>query len=147
MATSGVTVAPPPSGAELPEHYFELYELAVEMADRVSARRAIANGFFLSVNTGLAALVGGGSFRWYVAAAGVVFALTWWALLRSYRELNRAKFGVILELEERLPARPFAAEWQRLGTGRYRELGRVERIVPWVFALIYAAELVRQLVG
>ena len=47
----------------------ELYKLAVEMADRVSARRALANTFFLTVNTGLAALLGGKSLRWYVAAA------------------------------------------------------------------------------
>jgi hypothetical protein len=33
----------------------ELYKLAVEMADRISARRALANTFFLTVNTGLAA--------------------------------------------------------------------------------------------
>ncbi len=36
--------------------YLELYKLAVEMADRVSARRATANAFFLTVNTALLAL-------------------------------------------------------------------------------------------
>lgn len=29
---------------------------------------------------------------------------------------------------------------------QYRELGSIERIVPWVFAAIYGAEIVRQLV-
>ena len=43
--------------AELPSHYFELYELAVEMADRVSARRGVANSFFLTINTGIVALL------------------------------------------------------------------------------------------
>ena len=62
-----------------------LYQLAVEVADRISARRALANTFFLTVNTGLAALLGGGNLRWYVAAAGIVFALSWWWLLQSYR--------------------------------------------------------------
>ena len=66
----------------------ELYKLAVEMADRISARRALANTFFLTVNTGLAALLGGQDLRWYVAAAGIVFALAWWWLLQSYRKLN-----------------------------------------------------------
>ncbi len=152
----------PPSGAatELHPNYFDLYKLAVEMADRISARRGIANSFFLTVNTGLAALLGSQTLRWYVAAAGIVFAVTWWALLKSYRDLNGAKYDVILEMEKQLPVRVFGDEWDRLKTDRvklalkrdtlnswfaqYRELGRIERVVPWVFASIYVAELVRQ---
>jgi hypothetical protein len=140
---------------------FELYKLAVEMADRVSARRAVANTFFLTVNTGLAALLGGKDLRWYVAAAGVAFALTWWWLLQSYRKLNRAKFQVIDDFEQRLPRRIFADEWRylqqtkaprrlwppraaRAWVNGYHELGAVERVVPLAFAAIYVAELVRQ---
>lgn len=146
--------------AELPGNYFDLYQLAVEMADRISARRGTANSFFLSVNTGLAALLGSTEMRWYVAVAGMVFCATWWALLKSYRELNTAKFEIILAMEERLPVRVYADEWDRLKKSpsqverrrdaissrfaQYRELGRVERIVPGVFVLIYVAELLRQ---
>jgi hypothetical protein len=81
----------PSRTVDVAQQYLELYKLAVEMADRVSARRAVANSFFLTVNTALAALLGSGSFRWYVSVAGIVFAVTWWALLRSYKELNAAK--------------------------------------------------------
>jgi hypothetical protein len=146
------------AAAELPGNYFELYKLAVEMADRISARRGIANSFFLTINTGLAALLGGEDLRWYVAAAGLVFSMTWWALLKSYRDLNTAKFDIILAMEERLPVRVYGDEWDRLKRdpvpfrrkqlrawiGQYRELGRIERIVPWVFFAIYGAELLRQ---
>jgi len=154
---------PPPSGrtdGELPPSFLELFKLAVEMADRVSARRGIANSFFLSINTGLAALIGSQDLRWYVAAAGIVFAVAWWALLKSYRDLNEAKFKVINAMEEQLPVRVFSDEWNLLDRGprkfgwnkqsmrawasKYRELGQVERIVPWVFALIYLAEIIRQ---
>src|SRR3954454_20097615 len=102
------------AAAALPENYFELYKMAVEMADRISARRGIANSFFLTVNTGLAAVLGGANLRWYVAVAGIVFCVTWWALLKSYRDLNSAKFGIILAMEERLPVRVFGDEWDRL---------------------------------
>jgi hypothetical protein len=148
---------------ELPDHYLELYKLAVEMADRISARRGVANSFFLSVNTGLAAVLGAADLRWYVPVAGIAFCATWWALLKSYRELNAAKFEIILKMEELLPARLFGDEWDRLKPGDknlreskesskrwatrlagYRELGEIERIVPLVFAAIYVAELVRQ---
>lgn len=47
-----------PVPAEASEQYFELYKLAVEMADRIAARRGVANSFFLTVSTGLAALLG-----------------------------------------------------------------------------------------
>jgi hypothetical protein len=151
------------AAAELPSHYFELYKLAVEMADRISARRGIANSFFLTANTGIAAVLGSQEVRWYLAVAGMVFAAAWWALLKSYRELNGAKFEIILAMEERLPVRVYGDEWDRLRRepvrftlrrdalrswlAQYRELGSIERIVPWVFALIYAAEIVRQLVA
>jgi hypothetical protein len=151
------------SPAELPDNFLELYKLAVEMADRVSARRGIANSFFLTANTGVAALLGNQHVRWYLPVAGIVFSTTWWALLKSYRDLNAAKFAVILGMEERLPVRVYGDEWDRLRQvpvrfglrrdalrawlGQYRELGRVERIVPWVFVVIYVAEILRQLIG
>jgi hypothetical protein len=139
----------------------ELYKLAVEMADRASARRAVANTFFLTVNTGLAALLGGNDLRWYVAAAGMVFALAWWWLLQSYRRLNGAKFDVINALEAKLPVHLFSEEWRRLDSMKgphrvwppqdllawltgYHELGTIERIVPLAFMAIYLAELIRQ---
>lgn len=150
------------AAAELPENYFELYKLAVEMADRISARRGLANSFFLTVNTGVVAVLAARNVRWYLAVAGIVFSVTWWALLRSYRELNTAKFDVILAMEERLPMRVYGEEWDRLrrapvrfGVHRaalqpwlrqYRELGRLERVVPWIFVLIYFAEILRQVI-
>ena len=109
----------------------ELYKTAVEMADRVSARRAGMNTFFLTLNTALAAVVGivssarkpppHGStptfdaFGLLIAAiAGIVLAITWQSLLRYYRRLNGAKFVVINKLEEGLPAQPFKDEWEIL---------------------------------
>ena len=148
------------AAAELPGQYFELYKLAVEMADRISARRGIANSFFLTANTGVVALLAGQHLRWYLAAAGIVLSVSWWALLKSYRDLNSAKFSVILAMEECLPVRVYGDEWDRLRrepapfrlgrdallawAAQYRELGRVERVVPWVFALIYVAAILQQ---
>jgi hypothetical protein len=146
--------------ASLPEHYFELYSLAVEMADRTSARRLNANTFFVTVNTALIAVLGSHPFPWYVAVAGIVLSIAWWALLKSYRELNEAKFKVILAMEDHLPAKVFADEWGHLKRApvrfalrrstlkewfaQYRELGRIERVVPVVFAILYLIEIVSQ---
>jgi hypothetical protein len=107
----------------------ELYKTAVEMADRLSARRAAANTFFLTLNTALAAVVGivssarkpppHGNLPSYdgfglgvTAVAGCIFAIVWWLLLRYYRRLSAAKWDVINRLEQRLPASPFTDEWK-----------------------------------
>ena len=41
-------------GAEYENHLFEQYRICVEMADRVSSRRMLANSFFAGVHTTLA---------------------------------------------------------------------------------------------
>jgi hypothetical protein len=64
------------AAAELPGNYVELYKLAVEMADRISARRGLANSFFLTANTGVVAVLGSQDVRWYPAAAGVILSVT-----------------------------------------------------------------------
>lgn len=138
-----------PSAVAPSATYVELYKLAVEMADRVSARRTTANGFFLTAESALVALLGNESFDGQaVALAGILLATAWWLLLRSYRDLNRAKFTVITEMEAQLPAQIFAQEWETLKTDpiarwrqRYAELNWLERVVPVVFACVYVFSL------
>jgi len=149
------------SGPSTDPVVLELYQLAVEMADRVSARRGLANTFFLTLNTGLAALLGSSDLRWYVAVAGILFAAAWWWQLRSYRRLSAAKFEVINAIELRLPLQLFSDEWRYLQRNKpaahrrsmrgfetwvagYHELGGTERLVPLAFIAIYVVELVRQ---
>jgi hypothetical protein len=139
---------------------FEQYKLAVEMADRVSARRATANTFFFSIQAGLAVALGAFAVNTgtrdnptpdrfvltLAAISGVLIAGSWWMLLRSYRDLNAAKFAVINKLEEdHLDVHLFRDEWQQLKQDRvpawrkrYAELGQIERLVPLLFAALYA---------
>lgn len=131
----------------------ELYKLAVEMADRVSARRATSNSFFLTVQTAFVAVAGLATPAlaerpWWtsltISIAGLALSVSWWLQLRSYRDLNRAKFDVINSIETTLPIKIFSDEWASLKKdpvprwrGRYAELGTIERVVPWVFAVLY----------
>jgi len=159
---SSASQPPQTAGPADPKELFEIYKLAVEMADRISARRGTANSFFFTLHAALIGIVGlvepGGSEgedfgRVLTAVAGIVLAFAWWALLRSYRDLNTAKFKVINEMERSLPAAPFTDEWEHLkGTRpkplrkRYAEFGAIERIVPLVFALLYVTAIVQILV-
>ncbi|MEV0375170.1 hypothetical protein AB0I10_36280 [Streptomyces sp. NPDC050636] len=130
----------------------EQYKLCVEMADRVSSRRNLTNTFFLTFNTAVVAVVvtvsgvnwRGGSV--WVLLAGLVILLTqclaWFVMMRSYRQLNAAKYAVIGALERKLPAFAYSdAEWGALGEGRdwrrYVPLTYVEQGVPLIFSVAY----------
>ena len=131
----------------------EQYKVYVEMADRISQRRALTNTFFLTLNTAIFTLIGvfwkdrpRGSHWWLVfplvAALGECFA--WFYLVRSYRLLNTAKYAVIGRLEERLPASPYwRAEWWALGEGKdpkkYWPLTHIEKWIPLLFGAVFLA--------
>lgn len=152
-----------------------IYLMAVDMADRVSSRRMLANGFFLSVHTALVTILGftynsissgQKSLVVIIAMMGFLLALTWYFALRSYRRLNRAKFNVINDMEKTLPEQYFTREWAELTRtteddlemkslrgrwlkfkDRYTTLTNVESIVPVVFAMIYVVLLLGTLLG
>ncbi len=139
----------------------EQYKLYVEMADRISARRSLANTFFLTLNTAVFSLIG---VLWTSpphAARGllivplvvlVTLCLAWFWLVRSYRQLNSGKYAVIGALERRLPASPYwRAEWKALGEGtdkaRYWPLTHLEQWIPCLFAVVYIGGFVAAVVS
>ncbi|MFJ4525652.1 hypothetical protein ACIP4Y_32720 [Streptomyces sp. NPDC088810] len=83
----------------------EQYKLCVEMADRVSSRRNLTNTFFLTLNTAVvgALAVGSGaglphSSAWVLVAGLLILlaqCMAWYVMVRSYRQLNAAKYAVI----------------------------------------------------
>lgn len=136
------------------DRLLEQYKLYVEMADRVSQRRGLANTFFLTLNTGIFALIGSAAGKLSLGSASFLLApllaveaqcLAWFFILRSYRQLNSAKYRVIGALEARLPASPYwRAEWSALGKGKdlklYWPLSHLEQWLPVIFFLLYAVQ-------
>lgn len=130
---------------------FEQYQLYVELADRVSARRALANTFFLTLNTAIFTVIGvfwrdpPEASAWLAVAPLAVLLIqcaVWFWIIRSYRQLNAGKWAVVGAFEDRLPASPWwTAEWKALGEGkdpsRYWPISHVEQWVPLLFALAY----------
>lgn len=130
----------------------EQYKLYVEMADRVSSRRSLANTFFLTLNTAVFAAIGvlwenpPEASPWlglFPLIALVLQCAAWYWIIRSYRQLNSAKWCVVGALERRLPASPWwSAEWTALGEGRdpsrYWPLTHAEQWVPVLFMVAYA---------
>lgn len=137
-------------GEAFNQHRLEQYKLYVEMADRISSRRMTANSFFVTLNTSLVAFLGLAVAKqeterlgWYVAVsvAGVAVSLLWYFLIRSYRDLNSAKFNVVHLVELEMPLRLYDAEWEMVGRGKnpklYRPVTHIETKVPLLFVAIY----------
>jgi hypothetical protein len=129
----------------------EQYKLYVEIADRVSARRSLANAFFLTLNTAVFTAIGVfwkdriPASEWALSVPLVVLVgqcVAWFWIIRSYRQLNSGKWAVVGALERRLPASPYwRGEWKALGEGndraQYWPITHVEQLVPLFFALAY----------
>lgn len=155
----------PEDWSALPAGYgqvmLEQYKIYVEMADRISARRALANTFFLTLNAAVFTLFGvlwqyqpSGSAWWLIfpLIALVGQCAAWYWILRSYRQLNSAKYTVIGAIESRLPISPYwAAEWNALGEGkdpsRYLPLTHAEQWIPLLFGITYLAAFIAALLA
>ena len=147
-------MTPEKYGEKYPDHLMEQYKLYVEMADRVSQRREQSNRFYVTLVAAIVALLilaarlGVADGAWPVlfllsGLFGMALSVVWYGNIRSYRELNTAKFAIINELEKQLPTAGYADEWELLrpkeGPPKYFQLSRIEQFVPVLFALLFAA--------
>lgn len=137
------------------QELLEIYKLHAELADSVSKQRVAANRFYILVYSALAVLFSaflqrknGVPIGWFMVGFGVfgvLLAIAWCIVICSFRQLNRGKFKVLHELEEKLAYPFFKREWDLLtkGTGRknYRRLTRVETLVPIIFGGCFAVLL------
>ena len=138
--------------AEAEDARLALYGLYLATAEKVSDRRAQANAWMLSVNSAVVALYGYLAadklsvsvgqkqiWLWATPAAGAIVSVAWAALLTSYRQLNRAKFEVLQEMERELPFPVFMREREAYRRHRRRSLSNIETLVPICFVALYLA--------
>ncbi len=137
------------------QELLEIYKLHAELADSISKQRATANRFYILVLSGLAVLFStflqrknGVPLGWLMigfGAFGMLLALAWSIIIRSYCQLNSGKFQVLLALEEKLAYPFFKHEWKLLGEGKdsksYRKLTAVETSVPIIFGICFVVLL------
>lgn len=124
---------------------FEQYRLYVEMADKISHRRAISNSFFLTIHTTLISFINYAvqfhESLYPLNMIGLVLTVLWFSIIRSYKNLNGAKYRIINQIEEKLLLRPYSTEWKILEQGNnkkvYWPLTHVESWVSGIFAVIY----------
>jgi len=133
------------------ENTLDLYKLMIESSESLIQRRQKTNAFFITVIGSLLAIAGilvksealNSATIWMLygfAAVGLLLCNSWRNLIDNYGKLNKAKFDVILKLEQKLDARIFAAEWVSLGKGlrprKYRSFTSTEKNVPLYFQIL-----------
>jgi hypothetical protein len=135
----------------------DIYKTYLEMADRISDRRERTNSYFLTINTALIGVVTYLSLsdsscpilisHLPIAIAGITLSYLWYRIIRSYRDLNSAKFKIIHTIEQKLPLAPYGAEWEAVGRGKNKKLylpfTHIEIFVPWVFLMLHFYVLLR----
>lgn len=129
----------------------ELYKLMIDSSERLIQRRQKTNAFFITAIGSLLAIAGlmvkAGALHsgtiWLLygfAVVGLLLCNSWRNLIDNYGKLNKAKFDVILRLEQELDAQIYAAEWISLGKGlrpiKYRSFTSTEKNVPFYFGLL-----------
>ena len=134
----------------------DLYKIYLESIDKTADRRQNANSFFLTINTGLLAIIGF-LFQKDVATelkplylllpiAGILAGFFWLKLVISYRQLNKGKFTILNMIEEILPLAVYKAEWIELGEGKdkkkYHQVTFLERSISILFILLYSTLLI-----
>jgi hypothetical protein len=142
-------------GEKYQDHLLEQYKLYVETSQHVTEKRQNSNNYLLTLNSSLVTLFvvflsTFGHHRWnaLVPATGLVVCFIWYSLVDSYKDLNRAKFVVIYELEKQLPVALFRREWDVCGLNQksdkdkpveemYVPLTKLERWIPVAFSVLY----------
>ena len=136
-------------GAGGGDREFEQYRIYVDSIGRLERLRGRTNNFYLSANAALAAALAmltglyplsEPSPLWVPAGViGIVLGVNWMSVLRSYRALAKAKWGVALRVEKTLPLNLYGREWDILkhGGSRYRELTEGELLTPAIFIALY----------
>ncbi len=134
------------------DELLQIYRLHAELADRVSQRREGANRLYVSLLVGLmvfltvlmrhnAGDIPVKSVFGAVGSLGALLSVSWYIVIRSYRQLNTGKFKALQELEKELAYEFFTREWELLGEGEdrrsYWKLTVVETSLPLIFFLLF----------
>jgi len=137
------------------DHLLDQYKVYLISAENISTRRQTANSFFVTINTALIALIsyihlgnsGAMTYYWLVSLSGIAISFMWYRLIRSYRDINSAKFQVLHQIEKRLPINPFDAEWEAVGRGNnpslYLPFTHIEVGIPWIFLILHFVAFVQ----
>lgn len=135
-------------GSRSKEYLLEQYKIISASADKITDKRQSANKFYLSVNSFILAVAAYFAYLelnlipLLISCLGILISVIWRENIKSFKKLNSAKFKVIHELEEHLPAKVYQKEDEYCVKEGYYKLTSIEQAVPFIFGILYVAILV-----
>lgn len=137
------------------DHFLDQYKTYLSMLDNISDRRQKSNEFFMGLNTAIIGLLGYAEVKnlphttillLVVPMVGGLISFFWYHIIKSYKNLNTAKFSVVHAIEQRLPVTMFETEWKIVEEGKnkkkYYPFTHIELNIPKIFIAIYLLILI-----
>ncbi len=138
------------SGKEYTDYCIEQYRIYLHVFNATSDRSHKSNEFFLALNAAIIGILGYVETKSIphpniifimIPIVGISISYSWYRIINSYSQMNRAKFKVIHTLEEKLPVALFKTEWHLLGEGKdkskYFRFSKIEKNIPITFVVLY----------
>ena len=138
---------------EQKQELLEIYKLHAELADRVSQRREGANRLYVSLLVGLvlfaAAILRLGTdglsvdtVLFWTGALGSILSVSWYIVIRSYRQLNTGKFIVLKNLESCLLYQFFTKQFklspEEKKSSPYWKYSNAAANLPWIWFVAFS---------
>ncbi len=118
-----------------------VYGIYVQTITANEQRRQALAAFYLSLVAAGIALLASDEITQYVAIAIPIsiVSIVWFSTIKYFRNLAKAKFKVIEELENDFVIKPFAKEWEfyKSGGSRFKiSLTHIELIIPVMIFIV-----------
>lgn len=136
----------------------EQYKAFLQTSEDLVARRQSVSNFYITINSVMMTLFGAlfaadiGNLAYklilgmFFAVIGILLSVSWKNLLISYGNLNGSKMTIISQIEKRLPASLYDAEWEalsdRLNKKKYVSFTEGEKKVPNAFICFYSGIII-----
>jgi hypothetical protein len=146
-----VASTPAPTQAPANPQLLEQYKAKLTDLGNLGTRQTAMTTYYVSI---LSALLGVLAFKDRPLAAvdpiivlavcvpGILVSILWFTGVSFFRTLFRAKIRVLEELEKSLPAQTFKTEFAMMKEGGRSSWLYFERLVPVVFAVVFAGIVV-----
>jgi hypothetical protein len=139
-------------GTDKEEILFKQYELMVNSTQQVTTWRQTSNGFYITLNTAILAILSGlfevpDVAHLLLGVAGIAISYFWYMHIDYFSKLNKAKFRVVGEIEEKLPVKAFIDEHKYFKAERCRNATSIEKAIVGIFIILYLLALANSIIS
>lgn len=140
------------------EELMEFYKTYLSSIEVTTNRRQQSNQFFIGLLTALfgvilALIKDGGQLGLETlifalgGVLGIILSAIWLRYVRSSVMLNKVKFEILEDMENRLGEKPFMTEYQMLKKQGYVGLGKLEARLPWIMIFVFAGLILYSIIN